>query len=70
MWGRVWDDGVVHIAYDPITGDRLLSPDGLQQLLPCDRCGALKWVANNVASFTCTVCTNELEDGQGVGGGV
>lgn len=36
--------------------ERLYSPDGSQQLLPCDRCGQPQWVAPNAVSVLCDDC--------------
>jgi hypothetical protein len=61
MTGKIDSTGTCRLTYNPANGDPLLSPDCSQQLLPCDRCGAPKWVLKNVAAFVCTVCV-EAED--------
>jgi hypothetical protein len=56
--------GAVAIVFEPENGDRLLSPDNSQQLLPCERCGAPKWVLKNCVSFTCSACADEEDIGE------
>jgi hypothetical protein len=43
-------------------GERLLSPDKTQHLLPCCKCGELHWVNLNVVSVVCYEgCSNSDE---------
>lgn len=39
-------------------GEVLLSPDGTQKLMPCDTCGAVRWVDLNVVAYECHDCMN------------
>jgi len=43
--------------------EAILSPDGKQKLLPCDRCGKLEWKALNVVGFNCIPCHKLYEQG-------
>ena len=63
MEGKVDSSGTCTLSYNPSQGDVLLSPDGSQQLLPCERCGAPKWVHVRVVSFLCSACDEEMDRG-------
>jgi len=63
MEGKVDSSGTCTLSYNPSQGDALLSPDGSQQLLPCERCGAPKWVHVRVVSFLCSACDEEMDGG-------
>jgi hypothetical protein len=48
-------DGTITFTWN-MQAYQLLSPDGTQQLLPCEHCGQPQWVRLNVVSILCDIC--------------
>lgn len=59
--GSASGNGNCSIAWN-LDYNKLYSPDGLQQLLPCERCGAPQWCIVQACSVLCADCTRETED--------
>jgi hypothetical protein len=43
--------------------NRIYSPDGRHQLMPCDRCGQPQWVSRATCAVICELCADALQGG-------
>jgi hypothetical protein len=55
MQGTITKSGVVTFIFDTQV-EKLLSPDGTQQCLPCETCGEPQWVSLPTCSVVCDRC--------------
>lgn len=62
--GTIQRDGTVTLQWN-CQCDRLLSPDGSQHCLPCERCGDAQWVALGVVATLCDRCAQDLSEDLG-----
>jgi hypothetical protein len=54
MLGKINNDKAT-VSWD-LNYEKLVSPDGTKQFLPCERCGQPEWKALNVVSYLCSLC--------------
>ena len=58
-----WNGHRATVVWEPGNGDRLLSPDGQQHLVPCSgNCGRATWEGHLVEAVTCPACWAAQDD--------
>lgn len=60
MTGKITSIGGCTLQWN-MMDEKLYSPDGLQQLLPCERCGQPQWVSLRTVSVQCDACVEQLK---------
>jgi len=63
MQGNIDKIGICKLSWD-LREERLYSPDGAQQCLPCESCGHPEWVHPRACSVLCDVCVKAREEGE------
>lgn len=61
MTGEITPSGKCTLQWDLMT-EKLYSPDGTQQCLPCERCGQPQWVGLLTVSVLCDRCAKDFEE--------